>query len=221
MPVASPRSRRETAVCGEDVSQALADMNRLGDEMSARWELFAADPIAADALARGDLKKARDQFIVIVDADPSAGGDYLYRATRTAVWAGDAADAKVLADRYRDMGEFGPVADARSATIRAGLAALEGRPKEALVYYRDALRGWRDSHLAWDEALTGIDMAQLLDPTDPEVAAAIASTRAILERLRAWPFIERLDNAVNSAPRPGTRAAAARQTLQAEAALSE
>ena len=205
---------------GEDVSQALADMTRLGDDMSARWELFAADPIAAAALAAGDLKKARDQFMVIVDADPGAGGDYLYRATRASTWARDLADAKVLADRYRDMGEFGPVAGARQATISAGIAALEGRPKEALALYRDALRGWRAANLVWDEALTGIDMAELLDPAEPEVAAAIISTRAILERLRAAPFIERLDAAL--AAGSGTLPArTARPAPAAELALSD
>jgi hypothetical protein len=53
-------------------------------------------------------------------------------------------------------------------------------------------------------------MAQLLDPADPDVAAAINSTRAILERLGAKPYIERLDAAMAAgtsapparAPRP-------------------
>ena len=205
---------------GEDVSQALEDMTRLGDDMSARWELFAADPIAAAALAAGDLTKARDQFLVIVDADPGTGGDYLYRATRASLWARDLADAKVLADRYRDMGDFGPVADARQATISAGIAALDGRPKEALALYRDALRGWRATNLAWDEALTGIDMAELLGPSDPEVAAAVVSTRAILERLRASPFIARLDAAV-AAGSSASPARTARPAAVQEPALSE
>jgi hypothetical protein len=38
-------------------------------------------------------------------------------------------------------------------------------------------------------------MAQLLDPAEPEVAEAIKTTRAILERLRAKPYLERLDAA--------------------------
>src|SRR5688572_1795936 len=84
---------------------------------------------------------------------------------------------------------------ARLDTLRGGVAALERRPADALAHYRDALRGWRSAKGVWDEALTGLDMAELLDAADPEVAAAIRSTRAILERLGAKPYLERLDAA--------------------------
>jgi hypothetical protein len=50
-------------------------------------------------------------------------------------------------------------------------------------------RAWGDLGLAWDEALTGIDMATLLEPADPEVRAAADSARDILTRLGAHPFI--------------------------------
>jgi hypothetical protein len=84
-------------------------------------------------------------------------------------------------------------------TIRAGLAALEGRPADALGQYREALRGWHDLGLAWDEALTGLDMCTLLDPSEPAVSAAAESTRQILVRLGAKPFLERLDAAMGRA----------------------
>jgi len=57
----------------------------------------------------------------------------------------------------------------------------------------------------WDEALTGIDMATLLDTAEPEVAAAIKSTRVILERLGARPYLERLDAAASRAPARAAR----------------
>ncbi len=81
-------------------------------------------------------------------------------------------------------------------TIRAGLAALEGRPADALGQYREALRGWHELGLAWDEALTGLDMSTLLDPSEPEVCAAAESSRQIFVRLGAKPFLERLDKAM-------------------------
>ena len=55
---------------------------------------------------------------------------------------------------------------------------------------------WRTLGLAWDEALAGIDMATLLDPAEQEVRAAAEGARAILVRLGAAPFIERLDAAM-------------------------
>jgi hypothetical protein len=94
------------------------------------------------------------------------------------------------------LGVHGPANEADRRTIRAGLAALEGRPAEALPLYREALRVWRDFGLAWDEALCGIDMATLLDPVDPEVRAAADAAREIFIRLGAKPFLARLDAAM-------------------------
>ena len=84
-------------------------------------------------------------------------------------------------------------------TIRAGIAALDGRTAEALPVYREALRAWRDLGLAWDEALCELDMATLLDRSDPEVGAAAESAREIFVRLGATPFIARLDAALSRA----------------------
>jgi len=71
-----------------------------------------------------------------------------------------------------------------------------------------ALRSWRDLGLAWDEALAGVDMALLLDPTDPWVRANAEAAREILVRLEAAPFIARLDAALARPADPRARAAA-------------
>ena len=78
-----------------------------------------------------------------------------------------------------------------------------------MALYREALRGWRATHAVWDEALTGLDMALLLDPADPEVAAVIESTREILERLGAKPYLERLNAAAAQRPKAGSRSSTA------------
>ena len=59
----------------------------------------------------------------------------------------------------------------------------------------------------WDEALCSIDMALLLDPNEPDVAAAADAARTILVRLGAAPFIERLDEAMARRPVPDGHAA--------------
>jgi hypothetical protein len=86
----------------------------------------------------------------------------------------------------------GPTVDARLVTMRAGVAALEGNRAKATGLYRDALSAWRSLGLVWDEALTGIDMATVLDPAWPEIKAVAADTLRILEDLRAGPYIARL-----------------------------
>ena len=128
--------------------------------------------------------------------DPTNGSEFYYRAGHPALWSGNLEEARRLADAAEEAGGFGPLIAARRQTSRAGIAALEGRTADALNLYRDALRGWRSVHAGWDEALTGVDMATVLDPAEPEVAAAIKSTREILERLGAKPYLERLDAAV-------------------------
>jgi hypothetical protein len=51
-------------------------------------------------------------------------------------------------------------------------------------------------------------MATLLDPTDPEVRAAAEAAREILVRLRAAPFIARLDAALARSSDPAGHPAA-------------
>ena len=99
-------------------------------------------------------------------------------------------------------------------TVRAGLAALEGRTAEATSLYRDALRAWQALGLQWDEALCSIDMATVLDPSDPEVRAAGESSTAIRTRLGATPYLAHLSKALSrSGPvagdQPPTEASAA------------
>ena len=63
--------------------------------------------------------------------------------------------------------------------------------------------------MAWDEALTGIDMVSVLDPALPEVAAVAASAREIVTRLGAKPYLARLEAILQGdlEPRPVTTAA--------------
>ena len=113
-------------------------------------------------------------------------------------------------DRLDATGVHGPVAEIHRATLRAGLAALDGRAAEALGLYRDALRGLHDLGLPWDEALTAVDMASVLDPTDPEVRAAAEAARQILVGLGAHPFLERLEAALARTAAPGADAPSSR-----------
>ena len=185
---------------GELIADGLAEMERLGAVMSGEWHLFLSDPLANNEMSQGDLKKASTAFVEIADSDPGQGPEYVYRAARAEIWARDAAATRMLLETWEDLGGVGPVVEARGNAIRAGIAALEGRSAEALISYREALRGFRATSALWDEALTGVEMAMLLDPSEPDVAAEITSARAILERLGAKPYLERLDAAVAAAP---------------------
>ncbi len=164
-----------------------------------------ANAAAEAAFASGDLGEARRQW---QQAAGQVDGLVPYlapRAARAALWMGNGAGARDDLAQLDALGVHGPANEADRRTIRAGIAALDGRPAEALPLYREALRAWRDLGLAWDEALCGIDMATLLDPADPEVRSAADSAREIFVRLGAKPFLARLDAAIErqaSAPTP-------------------
>jgi class 3 adenylate cyclase/tetratricopeptide (TPR) repeat protein/ribosomal protein L40E len=144
--------------------------------------------------AGGRLKEAHRDWQVAIEESES--GSDIPLLGRLSLWDRDPAEARKDLAALDAAGVHGPPLEADRTTIRAGIAALEGRGSEALALYRQALRAWRDLGLAWDEALCGMDMALLLDPAEPEVRTAAQSTREILVRLGARPFIERLDAAL-------------------------
>ena len=78
-------------------------------------------------------------------------------------------------------------------TCGAGLAALAGRKEEAVAGYRDALARWRDAGVHFLQALSALTFLHLVGPDDPDAREAAAEARAIFERLRAQPFLDRLD----------------------------
>jgi hypothetical protein len=82
---------------------------------------------------------------------------------------------------------------AQTATLVAGLAAMEGRTTEALALYREALRAWEAIDQDWDLAMCGIDMATVLDPSIPDVRAASDRARTIFTRVGAKPYLAKLD----------------------------
>jgi tetratricopeptide (TPR) repeat protein len=201
------------AARGEDVREDLDELEVIGKALSGSWHLFLADPEAAAAMAAGDLKQAHDLYIEIADTDLSQAAEYLYRAARCALWTRDIDDAKGLLARLDETGAQGPTISARRKTMVAGVVALERQTPEALSLYREALAAWRGVHCVFDEAMTGLDMAELLDPADPEVAAAVNASRLIFDRLRAAPYLARLEAAVSRTAAPPARRAAGRQEV--------
>jgi tetratricopeptide (TPR) repeat protein len=117
-------------------------------------------------------------------------------AARAALWAGDLAGARAALDALEAKMYRGRAVSLDKQTVRAGIAALEGRPVHALAGYREALRGWRAIGCAWDEALAVIDLATFLHPSDADSLAAIDWTRQTLTRLGAKPYLDRLEAAV-------------------------
>ena len=185
------------ALRGEPTDALVADYRGLpadpGDTVKAAGTAWSQGILA---FADGRFDVARREFLSFRDIFPGGGDEAMLFASRCDILAGHADLARA------DIAQVDKIAAPRSGdrrdrtTIHAGIAALEGRTEEALAAYRQVLAVWRDLGLVWDEALCAIDMATVLDPSDPEVRAVAEAAREILVRLRATPFIERLDAAL-------------------------
>jgi len=150
--------------------------------------------VYADAAA-GRWDDIEGRCLELVSFDRLGGTAHLLLAGRVAVWRRDPSAVGRLIDQHEGLRVHGQAISVERVALRAGLAALEGRATDAHAGYRDALDSWRDLGLEWDEALTGLEMATVLDHRQPDVAAAIARSREIFQRLRARPFLERLSTA--------------------------
>ncbi len=230
-----PEEATERAYAEFHVDRAILTGLRGGDpsgdiELAAALRAGITDPQyesyedwarAWAALSAGRLDEARTSAMRAAETTSYFFPLAVPLAARVALWAGDAdraREAVALLDQPRYGGEA-LLLD--RATMRAGLHALEGRTGDALAAYRDVLRGWRNLKTAWDEALASIDMAILLDRTEPEVQAAAEAARAILTRLGARPFLERLDAAMAWADEIPDRQAAGDRSTSPGAAPTE
>ncbi|MFI5199510.1 MAG: ATP-binding protein, partial [Candidatus Limnocylindrales bacterium] len=192
---------------GEDIGASIVEVERLvgsstdDQVVSSLHEILGAVALAAGRLGEAYVENDRTSKL----NSTVNGTTHRALAAHAALWADDVAGTTTQLAAIDAAGFRAPAVEATRVTIRAGLAAAEHLDVEALALYREALRRWRDLGLVVDEALTAIDMVTLLDPSDPEVSAAADSAHAILSRLGATPFIERLAAARErrpAAPKP-------------------
>ncbi len=184
---------------GADV--LLDEMERLlGTAPDPNHARFIVEVRAIRAFALGQFADAGAAYRGLAQTEIGNARLYLMVAARAALLARDAAAVSADLEALEGLGVHGPWFDACRTSIRAGLAALNGRLGDAQALYRDALRRLREIGVALDEALTAIEMATLLDPAEPDVRAAAGAAREILVRLGATPFIARLDEALARSP---------------------
>ena len=163
---------------------------------AASREAFLTLTQAWTGLVEGKLPAVRERARRFAESWPQGGAEGWRLAARAAIWAGDVEGARADLEALEGMQRRGRAVALERLTFKAGIEALEGRAGEALTMYRDALRGWEELGLPWDQALCTIDMVTVLDPGRPEVTAAAATARQILEELGAQPFLDRLDKAL-------------------------
>ena len=186
-----------TALRGGDPSADIAEADRLEagveDKQYASYVLWAR---AWASLCSGRLDEAGRQAIAAVGTSSYFGPLCLPLAARAALWAGDLSGAADVVGQLETLVYRGQALALDIATLRAGVATLEGRRTDAIAGYREVLRGWRGAGWSSTRPSTILDMALLLRPSEremPEASAAIDEAAATLTRLGARPFLERLD----------------------------
>jgi class 3 adenylate cyclase/tetratricopeptide (TPR) repeat protein len=188
---------------GEPLTSELAELERLlGDAPDPNIVVTLLDAQGSQAFASGRLADARSTWHRMISLDSGAGPAYYYQTARAALWDRDTDGARLDLANLDATGVHGRVIETRRATIRAGLAALEGSTAESVAGYREAIRAWHDLGLANDEAFSGLDMAILLGPSVPEVGPPAGSAREFFLRVGGRPFLERLDAAMGRTPAP-------------------
>jgi hypothetical protein len=112
---------------------------------------------------------------------------------------GDVERARAAAARTDASPFSGATAQVDRLAARAGIAALEGHRDEAIAGYREVLRRRRALALHFETARSALDFVLLVGPDIPEARAAADEARAIFERVRARPYLERLAVALGEA----------------------
>ena len=120
---------------GESTTDGIAELERVfGGATDAYRIAYVEWAKASVAFAAGRLGEARERFRrgIAMTADPPA----LPHPARAALWAGDADAVRADLAEFDASGIHGAAIEADRITIRAGLAALEGRTGDAMALYR-------------------------------------------------------------------------------------
>jgi hypothetical protein len=162
-----------------------------GDPTTRAWHRRALSVVR---LMAGDIGDAFEEGMRAIEEEPGGpnASIAMWCAGRAALWLRDA--GKVRAALEREPGEEGGWQASARRALEAGLAALEGHPREAAAAYETFLaerfaKGDRLTH-----ALATVDAVAVLPP-DLVPEGAVESARDYLEELGARPLLDRLAGA--------------------------
>jgi class 3 adenylate cyclase/tetratricopeptide (TPR) repeat protein len=186
------------AARGEPVTDALNELARVAADVTDPQVLWTtADGPAFAAFARGRLEEAGRLWREGAARFTFLAPAWLRSAALTAL---ERRDAETLRGDLAALDGFGfhaPVVDLQRSELVVGLAALDGRTGDAPRLYLELLRGLREIGLPVEAAFATIRMATVLEQRSRELREAIDEAAELLRRLRAAPFLERLEAAAS------------------------
>ena len=192
------------AARGEDVTSLLDEIDRgsvgITDPrvagLAARAWLAFLDGRYADAIAAFRRATAID--------DVGLEQQWVGRA---GLWTGDLVATEDALARVEAEPFLPPTAQLRALGLHAGTEAAHGGIDRALELYRELLRGWTDLEMVFEEGMTSLDMAVLLDPSIPAVRAAAERAREVFTQMGFVRLLDALDAALATPRSTAGRAA--------------
>ncbi len=157
------------------------------------------DDIRGDvAMVGGRFEEARRFAISSYERVDSPDSTARSNAGRFSIWLHDADSVARMLDEQRQVP--GAMARISELELQAGLAALEGRTREAIGVFREVMARCRSAGVRFDLAIAGLTMVYALGTAHPEVREAAAEAREIFTQLGATPFLALLDAAEAAKP---------------------
>ena len=135
---------------GEPTADLAADLfNIPSSGADSVKEVSKTVTTAAVAFVTGSYDLARTEYHRFAAIFNQGAAEAFLWAARCALLAGDLEGARQDLDQVDAIERRGRAIDAERKTRRAGVAALAGKPQEALALYRDATNVMRDLGLVW------------------------------------------------------------------------
>ena len=196
---------------GDDVDGMIDRLEVLAPQTSDSYGPAAVHILRGlQAMLTGDFEAA-DRELVLASDEPNVGVIFLGLAVRSALWDRNVVRARERADRL-DEQRAASSSEIERIAARAGIAALEGRRDDAVAGYRDALDRYRAIGQDLDLAFTGLDFVLTVGADHPASRSAAEMSRVIFERIRARPYLERLDAALAATLPPSGRSSRSSDT---------
>jgi tetratricopeptide (TPR) repeat protein len=176
--------------CEAEVAELVSLTRRLPDQQRT---LYRDDILGYVDLVEGRIDDALARWTPIA-TDQSAAG-LVTLVAHLEIWRGDPGGAERILDATSNL----PDVDAGHVIrrgIAAGIAARRGDRAAALAVYRALVRDLPAWRVPVHEILFAIDMAAVIGPSEPFVAAEIARARETIERLGSPPLARLLDAAI-------------------------
>jgi class 3 adenylate cyclase/tetratricopeptide (TPR) repeat protein len=186
------------AARGDPLDDLLDRLTTLADRLTDPFARACLLSIRGDrAMLAGDPVAAAADSLASAQLDTPARGLFTAIAFRQALWARDLDRASAVLAIMESLPP-NPAHAASLVAIHAGLDALEGRRDAAATGYRAGVAGTQALGDAFEAARIALDCVLAVGADHPVARMLADEARPVFERVRATPYLERLDAAMGA-----------------------